>query len=309
MVKRAIITGGTGFLGFHLAKNLVSQGWKIGFVVRLQSDLTKIKNLASSEIFIFNDNPEELAIFFNFFCPDVVFHLASCVIVDHDILTLKNLIDSNILFGTYLLEAMIKVGCKKIINAGSFWQHFNNEKNNPVNLYAATKSAFYEIINYYYHALDFQVVNLELFDTYGPGDSRRKIINLLLDSLIDKKFLELSPGLQKLNFVYVDDVVNAFLIAAEQLLCADKKQFYTFTVEGDEAVSLKEIVAEIEFVSGQKLPVSFGKRNYRDREVMTPWSKGVRLPSWKAKVSLREGLSRAIRFISEKTCDRVDQQK
>src|SRR4051812_1833664 len=76
--------------------------------------------------------------------PDVVFHLASLFVSDHRVQDVQNLVESNLLFGTQLLEAMAQAGVKRIINTGTSWQCPH-----PFNLYAATKQAFESILGYY----------------------------------------------------------------------------------------------------------------------------------------------------------------
>ncbi len=302
MKKRAIITGATGFIGSHLVRALLSLDWDIALIVRPESVIHKLKAISfKAKIFIFNENPAELIDFFENFKPDVVFHLASCFLVDHEVSNIKDIVNSNILFGTYLLEAMLKANCKKIINTGSTWQHFDDEKNNPANLYAASKNAYVEILNYYYHAYGFEIISLELFDTYGPHDSRRKIVNLLIHSVSNNIQIDLSPGLQKINFVYIDDIVEAYLVSAKCLLERDQKSFDVYTVGGNEVLTLKEVVKTIELVSNKKCAASFSKRPYRTREVMKPWSKGKQLPNWEAKVNFKTGILNILKADKEET--------
>jgi nucleoside-diphosphate-sugar epimerase len=111
--------------------------------------------------------------------PDVVFHLASLFLSQHRPENVEPLIQSNLLFSTQLVEAMVNNGCKLLVNTGTSWQHFEDAHYSPVNLYAATKQAFEVILDYYVEAKGLALISLALFDTYGPGDPRPKLFSLL----------------------------------------------------------------------------------------------------------------------------------
>ena len=67
---------------------------------------------------------------------------------------------SNITFGTQLVEAMVANGCYQFVNTGTSWQHYENDEYNPVNLYAATKQAFEDILRYYVETSALRVITL-----------------------------------------------------------------------------------------------------------------------------------------------------
>jgi nucleoside-diphosphate-sugar epimerase len=235
--------------------------------------------------------------------PDLVIHLASLFLASHTPADIERLITSNILFSTQLLEAMAEAGVTKFINTGTSWQHFESDREavHPVNLYAATKSAFEAILQYYVQAKGFASVSLMLFDTYGPGDSRPKLIQLLLKTLRQGAPLSMSPGQQQIDLVYIDDVVEAFLQSVEIVLKAQPGTSERFTIETGAPISIQNLVAVINKVTGQVAPVTFGGRPYREREVMKPWSRGRSVPGWNAKISLEEGLRRLLEFQRSKS--------
>ncbi len=256
---RATLTGATGFIGQNLTRYLEAKGWSLQTIPRGTSQMVKLLTAHR---------------------PDVVIHLASRFIAEHEPRDVGPLISSNIIFGTKLLEAMRLAGITRLVNAGTSWQ--NPE---PVCLYAATKSAFEEILRYYVSAEDFRAVTLEIFDTYGPGDKRPKLIPKLLDAMVTRTPLDMSPGGQQLDLVHIDDIVSAFEIAAERLMEGKGCAMESFALSSGQTYSLKEIVNLL-----GPIDVRWGARPYRRREVMAPWSNGVPLPGWRAKISLAEGL-------------------
>ncbi|WDC83286.1 NAD(P)-dependent oxidoreductase [Caloramator sp. mosi_1] len=105
---------------------------------------------------------------------DAIFHLASLFIAEHDSNQIDDLLKSNIIFGTHILEAMKYGNVKNMVNIGTYWQHYKNEEYNPVCLYAASKEAFEKIIEFYIQVENIKVITLKLYDIYGINDKRKK---------------------------------------------------------------------------------------------------------------------------------------
>ncbi|MNP45814.1 hypothetical protein D3C76_1397660 [compost metagenome] len=64
----------------------------------------------------------------------------------------------------------------------------------------------------------------------------------------------------------------------------------SYSVSTEEEVSLKQLVEIIETILDENLTIEWGARPYRTREVMIPWSKGLKLPGWEPQINLRAGL-------------------
>lgn len=289
MTKCALITGASGFIASHLAKKLLSSGWKIGLLVRPHSQLDS--QLLSAKIYSYDGTLGSIDQCLKDLKPNIVFHLASLFISEHKPQDIPALIDSNILFGTQLLESMTSHQVHHLINTGTSWQHFNGDPYHPVNLYAATKQAFEAILQYYVEAKHIRCITLKLFDSYGPDDHRKKLVNLLIASASKDEHLELSPGEQLIDLVYIDDIVKAFLIATEQL---DKQKYLSHEIYGLSSgtrISIRQLADIISRLSGKALTVSWSARAYREREVMDPWLPSANLPDWEPQVSLEQGIS------------------
>src|SRR5690606_23561143 len=129
----------------------------------------------------------------------------------------------------------------------------------PVCLYAATKQAFESILAFYQETAQLGAITLTLFDTYGPEDRRSKLLPLLVRMKPDDEPLEMSPGEQKIDLVYIDDVIDAYLLAASMLLrgtvsgCGEQ-----YAVGTGVPISLRELVAVYERISGWQLPIQWG---------------------------------------------------
>ncbi|QZT36140.1 NAD-dependent epimerase/dehydratase family protein [Halosquirtibacter xylanolyticus] len=287
---RILITGATGFVGSNLTHYFIDQGYSVTVTVRDSSSFYNLKDINDKiDTILYDGTITSLKKGIKDKNIDTVLHLASLFIAEHKTDDIDNLITSNILFGTQLLEAMKVCGVKKIINTGTSWQYYHQETYNPVSLYAATKHAFSNILEYYIQAEGFKAIDLILYDTYGENDNRGKLINLLHQFSDSKKVLDMSKGEQRLYFVHISDVCYAYKVALT-LLDKTNTTHPIYSVRGNINYSLKEMVYLFEQVTGKNLKINWGKRAYRKREVMNPFSVGQIMPNWESKISLAEGL-------------------
>lgn len=289
-----LVTGATGFIGLHLTKRLVEDAWDVHVITRSSSNQRLLKNV-SDKIKIYEhdgtiDNMIEIVKSSN---PSIVMHLASLGIAEHKPNEIHDLIYSNIEFGVQLMEAMVLNGVDKLINTGTYWQHYNHEVYNPVCLYAATKQAFEDLIKYYIETSTLKVITLKLFDTYGPFDNRKKLFSLLRNASINHTPLQMSPGEQYLDLVYIDDVVDAYLISIQRIFKGKKISSHEhFFVSSGEKIQLKALVELYMNIIKKNINIIWGGRPYRKREVMEPFIKGNRLPGWKSKIGFKEGIEK-----------------
>jgi len=286
---KVLITGATGFIGKSLS-NKLAEKYEIYALVRQDSNTSMLnKNI---NIFTYNGNIESLISFFQKENFEGVIHLASFFLSSHTEDDISKLIDSNIKFGTELLEASKKSKIKWFINTGTFWQHFNNEDYNPVNLYAATKEAFEIIAKYYVETSDLIFTTIKLNNTFGLNDTRKKIFNLWLDCIKNNKSLDMSKGEQVIDISYIDDVINAYEIMIKNLSKENYQKYNlkSYVVSNKEKLTLKELANLFEKIAGKKLNINWGTREYRQREVMTSYNKGELVPNWKQKYSLKDAI-------------------
>jgi nucleoside-diphosphate-sugar epimerase len=287
-MNRAVVTGATGFVGSNLCKYLIENNWEVSIISRPSSDYTNINSVLNKlQLFEYDGNIEKLISFFREKEADVVFHLASLFIAEHESNQINQLVDSNIKFGLHILEAMKESSTKQLINTGTSWQHYHTNEYNPVDLYAATKQAFESLIKYYTEAENIRCITLKLFDTYGESDTRPKLINLLHRFADENKELKMSPGEQVIDLVHVDDVVKAY-VKAYEYLCQQDVKHEDFGVGTGNPVTLKELIDIFEEGTGKKINVNWGGRSYRKREVMNIWNGYSVLPDWEATQNIKK---------------------
>lgn len=291
---RILVTGATGYLGLNLTAGLLAAGHEVAALVRPTSDLSRLAALRCDRLLV---EPSDgslagVAGVFERHRPRAVIHLASLVLANPAHTDITPLVEANITLGLHLLEGAAAVETSYFLNTGTFWEHYRDQPYNPVNLYAATKRAFQDLLAYYAEATPLKALTLVLHDTYGPADFRPKLFSLLRRAAAAKTALDMTPGEQVVDLIYVDDVVSAYLTALDALA---KGTFGSpcprYAVTGGQPLPLREIVELYGEVTGTPVPVNWGARAYRPREMMRPWA-GEPLPGWRPRVGLREGIAR-----------------
>lgn len=295
IIRKAMITGGTGFVGSNLARRLVRDGWLVHIVTIPNDNLDQVEDIFEQvTLHVHDGSTDGMQGIVAAAKPDVVFHLASLFLSEHTTADISRLVGSNVLFGTQLLEAMAAHGVTKIINTGTSWQHYENKPYSPVNLYAATKQAFEDILQYYVEAKGVQAITLKLFDTYGPNDPRPKLFHLLDKIAREGTTLAMSPGEQMIDLVHVDDVVQAFVMAADRLIAEEALGHEKYGVSSCRPMPLKELVTLYSQIINKQLPIAWGGRSYREREVMVTCGTLNVPPEWSPLIPLEDGIRKTL---------------
>lgn len=209
MKKFYTVTGGTGYIGSKILSHLSKD--ENNYIYAIVRESSKVKVEAENIEYVIFDGTEE-SIQNTIEISDYLIHLAALYDTRTDEDTTKNLIESNILFSTMLFNIASRVNPEIVIASTSTFSSLSEEgAYAPSSLYAATKSAVETIAKYY---SDLSVHFLTLPDTYGPGDWRNKVHNLVLKN--EKwPFQFRSPAAQPIRLLHVEDVIGHILSALE----------------------------------------------------------------------------------------------
>ena len=288
-MERLIISGATGYIGIHLTAELVSK-YDVYVIVRRRSNLKDLRKYMSEQhIIVMDDEGNDFYQSIKDVRPEYFVHLAGKFVSNHSQDDMEELLESNFIIPVKMLDAICQAGCRNIINTGSYWQNYNGETYNPVNLYAASKQAFSDMIKYYTEAMGCKSITLRLFDTYGPNDNRKKVLNLIRN-MKDGEVLDMTSCTQKVYYCYIDDVVAAFVRALELIKEIKPGVSEIYSVRGENAVPLKDVVIKLKEFSGRDICLNFGSRPDRCREIIEPDGIGEVLPGWRSRMPLEAGL-------------------
>lgn len=292
-MKRILITGITGYIGSHLARAFLPE-YQVYGLVREPLNLTYIKDIADKLCLLKYDGSfESMEAAMREALPNVVYHIATYYTSDHGAEETPELLAANITMGGYLLETMSAVGGPPLVYTSTVMAHYGGAEYCPLNLYAATKQAFSDLLAYYTDAGLLRAVTLVLSDTYGPGDNRPKVLNLIQRAVQSGESLTLSDGGQDYDIVYIDDVVQALRLAGKQIVEGVWRN-EQFQIVPEKPLTLRETVELMLQINDLTLNAVWGQRPSPEREIRRAVRIYPPLPGWKPKVSLSEGLKRVL---------------
>jgi nucleoside-diphosphate-sugar epimerase len=296
VTDRALVTGVTGFVGSHLARNLLASGVEVHAIVRPGAHLDRIPDLAERVVFHVDDGRVgALREIVETTSPDATFHLATNFVAEHVPGDVDALVTDNVAFPTRLVEALGDEQ-RVFVNVGTCWQHVDGAVYRPKNLYAATKQAFEDVLRWYVERGSVRAVTVNLYDSYGPLDHRAKLLGALVSALRTGDPLGMSSGVQLVDLVHVDDVVRGLRLAADVAAgSADTEDrsdgtMAILSLSSGRPLTLRELVHVLGEVAGRPVPVEWGARADRPGDMVEHWDAGPPIPGWTPAISLESGL-------------------
>ena len=302
-----LLTGATGFIGSHLLEALIKKKDNKTILLKRSTSSTWRVNSLLSKVKTYNiDNLNNIEGIFRENSIETIFHLATLYIKQHtneeDIVRMNQ---ANILFPSLLLECAEKYKVKTFINTGTLFEYKTSRnkitEESPLeahNYYAATKLAFEQILKYYNNSSNLKIFTLRLFYPYGEKDNA-KVIPHIMRAFIKEERLNLSEGRQKLNFTYVNDIVDAYLKTIRYINSDKYKHYEVFNIGTDKVYSIRQIVNIIKHIAKKNIPVKFGAFPYGSNEIMytnCDYKKANKLLGWFPKIDIEQGLQRTYNY-------------
>lgn len=288
-----LLTGATGFLGSRLLAVLLAKGYEVVVLKRSFSDISKIKNsLDHNKLHLFDIDLTDPRVLFETYSIDTIIHTATEY--GRGETPVFKILEANLILPLRLAELGIENGARCFINTDSYFNKSNNSYSNLLNYSLSKKSLLVWLKQL---SSRIRVINVTLEHMYGPGDSQSKFVEHLIQQIAVKHVsrVHLTHGHQKRDFVYVDDVTEAFLKLIEYGRMHEFT-FKNFEVGTGGSVQVRDFVRVIKDLSQSKTILGFGDIEYRSDEIMDSKADISALAElgWTPKIGVREGLSRIL---------------
>ncbi len=289
MKKKILITGINGFLGSHLAKHL-----KVNFeVIGLEYSLENLHRISDENFKVYSTNESPLELVFkenNFYA---VVHVATVYRRQNE--PIFDLLNTNINLPVQLLELSGKYNVNLFLNTDSF---FNNPKYSYSYLsdYTLSKKHTVEWVKLLASSSTCKVANMKVFHMFGENDAPGKFIPFLIDKIKNNEpTLDLTPGTQTRDFIYVKDVVGAFEYVMNAF--SDLESYQEFEIGTGVSYSVKELAVLIKQITSSNTKLNFGGISFRDGEIMESNVTNFKLQEmgWKPLHSLKLGIESCLK--------------
>jgi len=290
-MHKILITGATGFLGSKILIRLVNEGYKVVALVRKQSDLSRIKTVVNEvELFCLDRNTSNLNELFEKTNIDMIIHTATEYgreSLNSDVLM------TNLILPIKLIETGLKYGLKNFINSDTFFAKPKFSNAVYLNQYSSSKKYFLDYLFSQRESL--KSVSLRLEHVFGEFDSDNKFVTNVLQRLLKSDLeISLTDALQKRDFIYIDDVVEAYFIVLKNINFIDT--FSEFEVGRGNSISVREFVELMAEESKSKSKLKFGFLPTRAGEIQDSIANISPLNEigWYPSCDLRSGLKKMI---------------
>lgn len=294
----ALVTGATGFIGWHLCETLVTLGVRTFGLSRSASTERLPPGVQPLPADV--RDPDRLSKCFGEARPTWVFHLAAEGVLD-PFLPVETAIDVNVWGTLNVLEVCHKCSIRRFIHVGTSYEYIAADpspKAGSPNPYVASKYAAWLLMRAYANDYKVDAVALRLFHVYGSRQAAPALIPAAIFSALRGQILRMTPGNQERDFVEANDVVSALLAAATVPGVAGG----TYDVGTGTVRSIGAVVRGIfERVDGQG-SIDMGALNHRPNEIMSLAANTLPAETelhWKSRVEFETGIAQTIEWYRE----------
>jgi len=307
-----LVTGSAGFIGFHLAQQLLQENHQVIGVDNLNNYYDPKLKKARLEILKKHSNFSfyqldiaEFASFEKVFTEnkiDKVCHLAAQAGVRYSLENPHIYEQSNMVGFLNLLELMRKHKVKDLVYASSSSVYGGIKKvpfiedmtiNQPISLYAATKAANELYAYVYHHLYELNAIGLRFFTVYGPWGRPDMALFLFTKAILENKPIKVfNQGQMKRDFTYVDDIISGIMASLDKV---SDLGYEIFNLGCADPVNLLDFIKTIEENLGKKAKKEFLPLQPGDvPNTYADISKAQKLLGYQPKIKIKEGVGKFI---------------
>lgn len=312
--KKCLVTGAGGFIGSHLAEELVKQGAKVKALVHYNSrnDWGLIELLPEEirqELEVIAGNVQDTYMMRKTVkdC-NIVFHLAALIAIPYSYVAPESYVNANVKGTLNLLQACLDEGVEKVAHTSTSEiygtaQYTPIDENHPLqgqSPYSASKIGADKIAESFYLSFNLPVATIRPFNTYGPRQSARAIIPSIIIQVLASSELKLGLLTPVRDLTYVKDTVDGFLKIAE----SDRAVGKVINIGTGIGITVGELAERIIGLVGKDVRVVREERRIRPEksevmELICDRRKAKELIGWEPQYTLEEGLGETIKWIQE----------
>ena len=281
-----LLTGATGYLGGRIGRELLMRGHRLVAVHLNRNERFECPEAQESSVLRVYLSESGIEEAFAKEKIDGVIHTSTVYGRNREDFT--TIIKANVEFPVGVLMKAIAGGVKFFINTDSILRR-------NVSPYALSKGQFVDWMEM--AAGDILTVSMKLDHFFGPGEKTVKFVARILNDLkANAPRLSLTAGTQTRDFIYVDDVVSAYMCVIDRLAGLQKGALHKFEVGTGVRTSIRSLVTMAKELTGSSSELGFGDVPFRENEMLDYEvnSAPLRALGWEPKVSVREGLERCV---------------
>jgi nucleoside-diphosphate-sugar epimerase len=289
--RKVVIIGATGFIGSHLASALARHGADVVCVSRN----IRGRHLPSGRNMTWKECDasiiEDVRRLFEEVQPEIVYHLTSDSKGGREIAIVPDSVRNDVIAGTNVLVEATRIGKVRVVLAGSF-EEPSRDDDFPCSPYAAAKSTITSYGRMISALGGLEVSILRLMMTYGPRQKSNKVLPYVINRLKAGQIAEVGSGSRMLDWVYVDDVVDAFLRVGSLPWTGSEP----IDIGTGSLMRLRDSIETIGKLMGRSDLLRFGAINDRvlEREETADVETALQKLGWRASTSFRNGIRATI---------------